>query len=256
MHRTSVLALGVFAVVSVFGTSAQAGYYTNGSWSTSPDEGTRELYGDAIDDYSGTGSSNLNNCIDGLEKFIDRMEDISYTHWRYSTDEDAWSTDFEASGSDHLYGDAGEFGYFSGHGSTGKAKFNGSSGDDLYATETELGDNDLEFMAFDSCKTLNASGRSDFIAANLGVGAHLIMGFESNASDITTTAKNYGKYLKDGYSVRSAWISATRDGHDASRTGAYVRFTSAACNTYSDTATSFSCDPEAGAYTATSTWTL
>ncbi len=257
MRTLTLSILGGLTLLSLSQSTALANYYTNGTWSTSPDEGNREIYGDAVEDYSGTGSSNLSNCISGLEKFIDKMEVISYTRWQYSTDEDAWSTDFEASGVEDLYGDAGDFGYFSGHGNTGYARYNGDYGDDyLYDTETEYGDNDMEFMAYDSCYTVNAAARPDYISQNEGRGVHIIFGFQSTSLDINTTAKNYGKYMKDGYTVRNAWVTSTMDGHTSSRTGAYVRFYTAACDTLNETATSFACDPEVGVGTVEFTWSL
>ena len=257
VHRSHATAtLASLATLAFLSAPVHANYYTNGTWSTSPDEGNREIYGDAVEDYSGTGSSNLNQCVNGLEDFIYWMEFINYTRWQYSTDEDAWSWDFEDGELDETYGDAGDFAYFSGHGSTGYAKFNGDYGDNLYDTETLLGNNDLEFMAFDSCQTVNAAGRTDFIAANEGLGLHFVFGFQSTALDISTTARNYGIYNMVGYTVRNAWVTATMDGHSSSKTGAYVRFYEAGCDTLNETATSFACDPEGVVSTVEFTWTL
>lgn len=257
MHKAHLLLLGGLVSASLFQPVAMANYYTNGTWSTSPDEGNREIYGDSVEDYSGTSSANLHNCTAGLEKFIDKMENIGYTRWQYSTDEDAWSKDFEASGLEDLYGDAGDFGYFSGHGGGGYAKYNGDLGDNyLYDTETEYGDNDMEFMAYDSCNTVNAAARTDYITQNQGRGVHYIFGFQTTSIDVTTTAKNYGKYMKDGYTVRNAWISATMDGHPSSKTGAYVRFYNSSCDTFSETATAFACDPKTSPSSVEYTWSL
>jgi hypothetical protein len=254
MNTTTTI--GLLAAALLLSTSAQAGSYTSGSWSTGYDDSTREHFAGSVEDYTGTANTNLNHCHEGVEDLRGHLNNISYTNYRIFTDEDVWSTEYE-SGADWIYADAGDLAYFSGHGNSGLFVMNGDGGDDLvWWDEVRWGDRDLEVIAFDACKVLDANGRTQLGNANVYDGVHYLLGFESNARDTSTTASHYGYYLRMGYSIGSAWASATRDGHSNWYTGAYVRFTSSSCNTAYDTATSMSCDPTSGVTIASSRWSL
>lgn len=238
-------------------SSASAGWYTSGSWSTAADEGTYEVFGHACDDWSGTGNTNLTATISGLELWIDWMGLAGYANYKYGTDANAWASAWEQASSDDSYADAADFAYVSTHGASDSVAFNGSSGDDaLTSSETRWGNGDNEAVAIDACKVLDSTGRSRFGTANKNDGSHYIFGFSSNSLDTDTTADFYGMYLESGYSLKNAWKYATQAGHLSSYTGAYVRFYSASCNTSTDTAYAASCDPKSGSSAATSTWAL
>jgi hypothetical protein len=254
-HRISITS-ALAATTLLLATSAQAGSYVSGSWHTGYDDSTREHFAGSVEDYNGTANSNLNHCHAGIEDLRGHLNNIGYGNYRIFTDEDVWSTAYE-SGVDWIYADGGDLAYFSGHGGSGLFVMNGDAGDDMvWWDEVRWGDRDLEVIAFDACRVLDANGRSQLGSANAYDGVHWMLGFESNARDVSTTASHYGYYLRMGYSIGSAWQSATRDGHFHWSTAAYVRYTSSSCNTAYDTATSMSCDPSSGVTTASARWSL
>lgn len=236
---------------------AYAGWYTNDTWSTTADEGTYEAFAHACDDWSGTSNGNLAATISGATLWLGYVGQAGYTHYKFGTDANAWSSSWEQANSDDSYVDAGDFAYLATHGSSATAYFNGSSGDDkLTASETQWGNNDDEAIAFDTCQVLDATGRSAFASYNKNDGIHYLFGFSSNALDITTTASYYGMYMKDGTKLSSAWKSATQKGHTSAYTGASVRFYTGSCDTSTDTAYATSCDPKKSSSTSSSTWAL
>lgn len=245
-----------FILFSLLTATAFASWNTSGTWSTTADEGSYEVYGGSCSDWSGTSNTDLPNANDDLEGWIDGMDSVGYSIYKYGTDAEAWSTGWESSG-DSSYADAADFGYVHTHGSTGYWVFNGSSGDDkVTASETSWGQYDVEAIAILSCKVLDSTGRSSFSTANKNKGIHFILGFSSNAIDYATVGETYAMYLDSGYTVASAWKYATKDTHSSSYTGAYVRFYTSSCNTTSDTAYSMACDPKSSSSSASSTWTL
>jgi hypothetical protein len=254
-HTTRIATL--LATSLLLSAAAHAGYASSGSWNTTTkDEGLFEHFAGAVEDYNGTGNSNLGLCIDGVNELRGHIENIGYTNYRIYTDNSVYSTEWESS-YDRYYADAGDLAYFSGHGGSGLFVMNGAAGDDLvWWGETRWGDKDVEVVAMDACQVLDATGRANMGDANAYDGVHWLLGFESNANDVSTTASHYGYYLRMGYSIGSAWRYATRDGHSWTQTGAYVRFTSSSCNTAYDTATSMSCDPTSGVTIASSRWSL
>jgi hypothetical protein len=240
----------------VLPASALAGSASGGTWNISREDAYREHFADAVEDYTGTGNSNLGQCIDGVSAMKNQLSSTSYTNYRIFTDASASSNDWQ-SATDQTWADGGDLAYFSGHGNSGVFVMNGAVGDSVvWYNETQWGNGDVEVVAMDACKTLDAAGRTNFGNANVNDGVHWILGFESNANDTAVTATNYGYYLRSGYGIGLAWVTATRDGHDATQTGAYVRFTSTACNTASETLTSLTCDPTSGVTTATYRWSL
>jgi len=251
-------------LTALFSATASAGSSSGGTWSTSADEGTAEIFVDSVEDYGGdSGSGDLSMCHDGSEAFRFFMSSwifFSQTHydtWRHFQDGLAWSSDFEKGGDDDIYNDAADFSYFSGHGNSWGTSFHGTSGDDFASSsEAQWGNNDVEFVALDACQVLSATGRPRVQKANVDQGVHYVLGFETNASDVSTTGTRYGYYLDVGYTVASAWIQATKDGHGSWAKGAYVRFASEDCNTVSDNARSWSCDPTSDSYTVYNVWTL
>lgn len=240
--------------------SAHAGVYSNGTFSSGGDEGTREILGESVNNHSTYAScpvygGNLSATTGEVVAFINQMGAIGYTNYRHYYDATAWSSDLEQAGGDATYADAADFFYVSTHGNTGRAYFCGSSGDQLlYANETKWGDGDVEVGIFSSCYTLDSTGRSSFGAANLNGGAHYIMGFQSVALDTTTTGDKYGYYLANNYYIDYAWDDAVDDGHGSGYTSADVRFYNSSCNTYLDKALTVSCDPKSGSSWVGATW--
>ena len=235
--------------------AATAGYYANGSWSTFHDDGIWEVFADAVEDYGGTGDLGL--CIDGVEDWVFWMGWAGYGNYRYATDANAWAHDYEESRWDDYYNDGADFAYFSGHGNSGGFSLHGAGGDDWVGYwEVRWGERDLEVIAIDGCRSLDANGRTNWGDANKNDGVHAIHGFHSDAADVDTTAQMYGYYLYRGYNTRTAWMLATQAGHSSSATGASIWYYNASCNGLYDTASYSTCDPTSGSTDASSTWSL
>ncbi len=249
--RIASLALLAFAPL------AHAGYYATGSWYTSPDDGYWDVFAEAVEAYDGTNISKLNNAIDGADNFIDQLYAAGYTNQIFYTDSSAWSTDYEEAVYDDIYNDSADISLFSGHGISSAMLFNGSSGDN-FATSAEMywGDNDLEVIAMDACSVLDTNGMSLIGPANWGAGVHHIQGFHTVSVDTSTTSSKYGYYLRLGYSFISAWKMATAAGHSSSFEGGYIRYYTASCDTYWDSAYWTSCDPDYAYAWVVSHWTL
>ena len=235
---------------------ASATWYADGSWSTSSDEGLYEAFAHGVDDYAGT-SNDLSNCGNAFQEFRGYLASTGYSNFKGGTDAEGWSTAWEESSVDDDYVDSSDFAYFCGHGSSHKAHFYGSGGDDeLAPPETNWGEVDVEAIVFDSCMTLDGSGRKAFGIYSKNDGVHHVMGFHGYALDYSTTAAWYGYYLQLGYRIGTSWKTATRTTHSSSYKGGRVRFYSSSCDTRLDTAYSTACDPTSGSSYKKYKWTL
>lgn len=230
--------------------------YTAGSFSSTNDSTTLECFADAVENYSGTGSSNLAFPIDDAGAYISFMSSTAsyyafpispYPNYIFYVDSTAWSTDFEKVGKDNVYNDNGDMNYFSGHGASGYFSFAGSSGDNkVTASDTQWGDQDAEVVVIAASKTLDLSGRSSFASASRYYGVHHIMGMASDMDDTSTTGLMYGFYLRSGYTVTNAWSAAASDAMASDRWGGSVRYyTGSSWTSLADTAGSFTADPKA-----------
>lgn len=245
-------------------TPAHAGSASAGTWNTAERDSTPwEIYADSVLDYTSNygnhvnGLGNLVNTKPEIDAYIAQMIPVGYTTYLHYWDSPAYSADYEYAANDNTYNDAGDYNLFSGHGGSGTFYLNGSSGNNVVtASETHWGDRDAEVVAIDACYALDSAGRTAFATYNINQGVHFILGFQSTASDITTTGDMFGFYLKNGYTVASSWIYGTMAGHDSTHTGAYVRFYNSSCNTYNDTASTVSCDPQSASSYVSVSWTL
>ena len=230
-------------------TPAFAGWSTVGTMSTTADEGSKELFAE------GTGGTY--SCPTGSGAWLTQVYAGGYTNYYHGTEAEAWSSDWEESGSDWFFNDAADISFYCGHGFSGGFTFGGSAGDNVvYSTETRWGNGDLEAVHLQTCSALDAAGRSAFAAANINRGVHWILGFQTTALDTSSTADLDGYYLKLGYDYDTSWYYATSSTHGSESVAAAVRFVSSSCNTYYDDIYSMSCDPTSGAWTVETTWTL
>lgn len=238
-------------------STASAGYYSSGTMSYGVDDGYKEIFGDSIENYSAAGLSNLGVCHDGNLAFVNRMIPEGFSNYLLYTDNDAWSTDYENAASDDYYNDRADISYFSGHGSSNTFYFSNTYGyNHVTVGETRWGNMDVEVVALDACNVLDNAGRTSFSSQQLNDGVHWLLGFHTNAQDVTTTADLYGYYLDQGYYIDSAWIAAQQAGHSSSYIGANMYFRNSSCNPWYDRASSMSCDPTSGSWSTSYTYTL
>ena len=138
---------------------------------------------------------------------------------RYSYNETwAWEEDFKRAslgGTENSYIDSVDLQFYVGHGSPARITFADTTHDDNAMVapgdcNTTWGDGDNEWLALTSCQVLADAGVGPM--AQCMNRQHLILGFVTNASahniSTNTQAYHFGRYLRSGYSVTSAWFSA------------------------------------------------
>ncbi|MFN8446682.1 MAG: DUF6345 domain-containing protein [Caldilineaceae bacterium] len=127
----------------------------------------------------------------------------------------AWETDFKRGASENNYIDSVDLQFYVGHGAPAVFTFdNASHNDDRINApadcDTSWGDNDNEWFALTSCQVLADSGIGPM--AQCMNREHLILGFVTNASAHNnywdTQAYHFGRYMRYGYSMTSAWFNA------------------------------------------------
>lgn len=250
------LSFGIVLAALLPGT-VSASTYTGGTWSSAgANDGYLEVWGVGVEDYSTTGDGTLTYCIDEALAWKGYMVGAGYSGYKVYTNTSATSRYYEEANYDDSYNDAADFSLFAGHGSSGAFYFASTSYYSVTGSETNWGEMDEVAVAMSSCQTLSSAGRSSFGTANKNDGVHYIFGYSSDMLDNDITGTKYGLYLASGYTLKAAWIQATKDSQSAAYTAAYVRFYSASCDTSADNALSCSCDPTSGSSYATSTWTL
>lgn len=255
MRSTLITLLTLIGIATTSGT-ARADAWPWGNVISIGGDAHWEFLAASINDYTPVGGGNLSNCIPGGEAFSEWMDDAGFYGGVMFTDDSAWASHYAEAMYDDDFNDSADVSYQSGHGNSGRFYFGNATYPRLDADETRWGDVDSEFVVFDSCMTLDYDGRRVFAQHNVNDGLHYVLGFETYALDTTTTADHFGQYLHNGYTFRSAWINATRDGHNSSYTAAYIRFTNASCNTRNDKLAHQSCDPTSGSSVLESSWSL
>jgi hypothetical protein len=180
----------------------------------------------------------------------------------------AWEEDFKyqsgpLGGTDFVYIDAVDFAFFSGHGNASSIAFESSVdyrhfyfynarwGGTAGGGSSQQGD--LEWIVLDACKTLEQAGVFDHRWDQAFNGLHYILGFDTTCNDVQNRGKKFAQNMKDGWTIRLAWIKATQATQGNSSRGAYLRAASPSANTYSDHLPgfgSFSADP----YPPTQLW--
>jgi len=167
--------------------------------------------------------------------YVNRMsqEVIKRFNW---TGAGSWERDFKdkkswASGLDHLYVDAVDQVFYVGHGWGGGITFESNSDDkNLWYTDvTEAwGDGDLEWMVLLSCQVLKTEHDGKLWWQRWGPafnGLHLLLGYQTNASANTDTAKRFAQYqlgrnigfTKVTLPIRAAWCQAKKEEQPNSR---------------------------------------
>jgi hypothetical protein len=127
------------------------------------EEGTRELFAEYISDYSPTFPvfvPNLPLCASTTASLLEEFDDAGSWVRSSFSNTSAWESDWKRTslgGNDANFADASDFGYFCGQGDTGHVRFSTNMSDQfLVPSDTSFGDVDLEWVTFDTPKTLNS----------------------------------------------------------------------------------------------------
>lgn len=126
----------------------------------------------------------------------------------------AWASDFRGAGSggsENFYIDTVDLAYFAGHGSRNGISFGAGSPAPTFMNKSEVvgvwGDRDMDWIALAACNVLDdpVSNLQDWASTMNGV--RLILGFKTVMNDVPH-GREFGAYLRDGYSLTQAWFKA------------------------------------------------
>ena len=166
-----------------------------------------------VTDYGPCGLGNLGSTNADAESFYNALGNIGWTKSFDFGNGIAWESDFEKSsvgGSDSYYGDAVDFAYFSGHGSTDSFWFgsphdgNGATPCRVHTTEASWGETDLEWLVLSVCQALQFSDWGVFDRWRPAFqGLHQILSYDTISYD-SSMGDTFAKYMT-GYWYWSWW---------------------------------------------------
>lgn len=228
-----------------------------------------------VNNYTAVGKSNLSymdDCAQGFYNVI--ASDPEWTGEFNVGNSNAWEKHFKKSslgGLDDSWVDAVDLAMFAGHGSaktgTGRGSaftFGQNANDDWYLAsipsnrEPRWGDDDLEWIIFNSCSILCRQGDISphpdeepvlynicqrWANSDVMHGLHYILGFRTTTWDYTSEDRGeiFAEYLLGlrgsgtKHTIRCAWILATKETDmDLSNLGAYLRAYSSEADTLND----------------------
>lgn len=189
-----------------------------------------------------SAASNLSNNDDNARGFYNRLQ--GQRRFEYG-DDLAWDQDFEESGvgtptagSDQIYADDVDIVFFSGHGSRAGAAFGDKTHDDgtAKASNMQLGNRDLEWLAIDGCEMLAFDNGQVFGRWGWPVfrGLHYILGFDTTAYDRKDRGDKFAYRLNQGWTVRESWIRTCIESEDDDVSYAYLRADGEGTDTFND----------------------
>lgn len=123
--------------------------------------------------------------------------------------------------------------YFSGHGSSVGPRFGGLTSDDGTARNTEVkwgNGNVLKWVVLDCCFALHTASTAsptgaDTITRWRGAfaGVHQIFGFRTQCADEQSRGAAFAEHMREGTSVRQAWINACEESEPGTTRWALLR---------------------------------
>lgn len=168
-----------------------------------------------VNEYHGR-AGNLSANDDNAIGFYNEIRSISKPGYQYTGrfnfgDDSAWDTDFEEPGSDSTWIDDVDIAFFSGHGSPNGPFFGVANHNDgeVRPDQVKWGNKDLEWIVFDACEVLKHTSENS-VARWWGAfkGLHMILGFHSYCYDKANRGLEFARKLKEGWSIKAAWIYA------------------------------------------------
>ncbi len=194
-----------------------------------------------VNQYHGRASDLANN-DDNARGFYRKLDGVETFDWG---DDFAWDEDFEqsgvgspAAGTDQVWADDVDIVFFSGHGSRTSLLFGDAKHDDGRAgnTEMQLGDINLEWIAFDGCQALDWDSGAVWNRWGWPVfhGLHMIVGFHTICYDRKDRGEKFAERLNAGWTVRDAWIRACIESEGADVWWAYLRADADGTDTFND----------------------
>lgn len=178
-----------------------------------------EVLVEHIEDYSSSPSSNLPGCADTAGNVVDEFDDAGGWVDTWYADSDAWESDWKSSllagGDDDDWSDDDDFSYFCGHGNVGLVEFTTNNPGTIFTnTEGRWGNDDAEWVTFDTSMTLRSSGSNLSTWYSNGFrGLHLLVGWHDSPLDTDTGGEfadeliDHGLFDGGGDTVSTSWFS-------------------------------------------------
>jgi hypothetical protein len=169
------------------------------------EEGTKELLAEHITDYSPIpGATNLPGCEDTTDSLFEEFGDAGGWLRQPFADALAWESDWKQTslpgGADASFADAKDFSYFCGHGNVGFVKFTTNNTDTvLVPTDTNFGDVDVEWVTFDTSKTLNSAVVDAWHNNAFKGRLHLLIGWHDSPLDGDTGGEFADDLIASGW---------------------------------------------------------
>jgi hypothetical protein len=187
------------------------------------EEGTKELLAESINDYSMSFpiQNDLPACKTTTNSMFEEFGDAGgWSRTRRSNNfarEKDWKKSSLPGGADNVIADAKDFGYFCGHGNEGFVLFSTDQTDKfLQPEDTAFGDVDLEWVTFDSSKTLHSFTLDKWHNNAFKGGLHMLLGWHDSPLDGDTGGEfaddlidwDWGLLDGGGDSILVSWFAS------------------------------------------------
>lgn len=184
------------------------------------EEGTKELLAEHIEFYP-SPTTDLPGCTDTTDNLVTEFADAGGWSRTWWANADAWESDWKrtslAGGDDASWSDANDFSYFCGHGNVGFVSFTTNNTDTrLRETDVGYGDVDVEWVTFDSSKTLErqagAAELDTWYSNAFTGGLHLLIGWHDSPLDGDTGGEFADEMIDHswldggGSKIKDAWF--------------------------------------------------
>ncbi len=154
------------------------------------EEGNAEMFAEHIQFYGAIDGTDLPGCTNTTQGLYDEFGSAGGWSRKWYKNDAAWESDWRRSslsgGQDDLYSDAKDFSYFCGHGNVGTVFFTTQhTNTTLVPSETAFGDVDVEWVTFDTSKTLRDTGTNLLSWRNNAMSGrlHLLIGWHDSPLD-------------------------------------------------------------------------
>jgi len=187
--------------------------------SADSDDGDEEVGVEYVQYYKHKpcGGSNIKGTKSDALDFRDKLYNkLGWT--RKFTWSNYWAFEMDFNIHDDTRADDVDFAYFCGHGNNGKFIFSHMNMDcSMYYTEclNRWGDNDMEWIAVASCRTLRQTNSNQYWSGwyRCFAGLHVMLGWHTNMLDVNIGTRFGNQLAKKHRTIWTSWKNAARKSH-------------------------------------------